>query len=187
MSWRVVEDPTYLTGVLLAEDPLYALGPALEGDGPGEATEALTAFAEACDPPPDQMPTVRLITEWQSFVQALAEMQLQALSETPAAAEPPAEVSPGQITVDEAIADTPVQDAPADPGPLRFEMSEDGQRVDVAGASTVTPEPPAVEPAEETPTSECWRCGGTRTETLAGVTVPCSVCQLQSDGEAVTR
>lgn len=186
MTWRILtDDPSYFA-VLVSDDPFYALGPALESDGDGEAYEALSAFAAACDPPPDQMPTVQLITEWQSFVQALAAMQLDALQGDQEGRSDPFAPIPGQTSIDEAAALSGPESAPGMPPDHAVEpWSEDhATAAEAAAAGDVhAQEAVAQSPA---PPPDCWRCGGTKLETVAGVQVPCSICQLTADPASVS-
>ena len=71
MSTHIFVDPHRNAAVLMSDEPLYALGPAIVADDPNEAVDALEAFVAALEAPADTMPTIRLMTEWTGFLAAL--------------------------------------------------------------------------------------------------------------------
>lgn len=187
MSWRVVVDNVTSTAVLVCDDPLYALGPVIEADSANEAFEAVAAFAEACDPPPDQQPTIRLMAEWQSYVQYLAGLQQQAL--TAAQGSPDGQLEPWSAehaTADEAAAagDTTAQEAIA-----MSEMSDPTSESTNAGPPT-GPAGNGVASGSEPIAGQqqvCWCCGGSGKLNLAGTQTDCNVCQGSGQVEAVAK
>ena len=176
MTWRIIKDEASQTAALVSDDPLYALGPVIEADTADEAAEAIEAFAVACDPSPDEQPTIRLMAEWQSYVQYLAELQQRALTDPQEAAAGDPGPDPDQMSVDDFLAEERAQDAPPpDPTGAGGTTQSDapaagnGPPPIASGAS----DPPAPAP-DDAP--DCWCCGGAGSLHIAGQDQECNVC-----------
>ena len=71
MTASIFTDPLRGAAILVSDDPIYALGPVLVADELDEATEAMMAFIAALEEDPSEMPTIRLMIEWQGFLGAI--------------------------------------------------------------------------------------------------------------------
>lgn len=208
MTVSIFVDEGRAAAILMSDDPLYALGPAIVADDVNEAADALQAFVDALEAPADEMPTVRLMTEWTGFLAALhglvmgdgGELVDQSAGADPVMADlatgqdkgrgpdhpaPPApEVGAGR-NGDTADPQAPPEAAQGAPG--GDEPAEDDQEADV------TPDELADRLAHVpggTPRQrgevECWNCGGTGEVQLLGNTTSCGVCQGTGRVESAT-
>lgn len=153
--------------LLVCDDPVFALGPILVADEIEEAMEGMTAFIAALGEDPSEMPTIRLMIEWQGFLAAITPGPLGILPETQEAPGEPDTVphgetgteaqsapqsvageAPGGFTDDDGRADEVVsvaQDAPGDPTARSSQHSETeaGQLAEPGlsdGGATVPPD-----------------------------------------------
>lgn len=68
MSWSIFVDTERCAAILVNDEPLFALGPAVIADEPEEAAQVLEMFCGAFDGEVDEAPTIRLMTEWAAFL-----------------------------------------------------------------------------------------------------------------------
>lgn len=176
MSSYVLESGDGLTAVLVADDPLYALGPVIVGDLPGEAREAMDAFTAGLDTPADEQPTIALMVQWRSFIEALAELQLAASG----AASPP---EPADQATADPTPETPSQGSPQPPQgvsgvtPGQTTVDEQIAAVDAQAGSDGGGGDQSADRAFQRATAPvCWSCGGSGRLNLAGEEHTCNVC-----------
>ena len=187
MSWRIITDEATQTAALISDDPLYALGPVIEADTPSEAHEAVEAFATACDPPPDQQPTIRLMAEWQSYVQYLAELQQQAIPSAQATANAIVVAAEAPESHSDPGAPSGPEDAPDD-GYTLDDAAADAEAAGDHGAAAAIRAHANGDPGPITGQQQvCWCCGGSGKLNLAGTQTDCNVCQGSGLVEAVSR
>lgn len=71
MTASVFTDPVRGAAILVSDEPLFALGPILVADEIEEAMEGMAAFVAALGEDPSDIPTIRLMIEWQGFLAAI--------------------------------------------------------------------------------------------------------------------
>lgn len=176
MSHSIAVDPHRNMAVLVMDEPLFGLGPAVVADDPDEAQELLQTFVANLGAEPSQMPTLELMNEWQSFLIAfhgylqvpaeVAAQQAQEPATPPPDPEPDPEPTqaPGdpQTAADAA---TPTETAPA---------ASPGDSAGDASSPPTEPEPDGL--PNDGDWVRCFACGGDKTIEIDGERFACGTC-----------
>ena len=176
MSHTIAVDPHRNMAILVMDEPTFAMGPVVVGDDPEEAQEVLQTFVEHLGRAPEQLPTIELMNEWQSFLMAFhGVIQVpQEVADAQAAAESPQQ-PPGapEPPAPEGEAD-PTSGPPADEqvSPATQPAAEDsaGSASPTGGDST----PQTSDPAS--PDQQCFACGGAGQHVIEGQEYTCQTC-----------
>lgn len=199
MAVHIFTDPNRGAAILVSDEPMYALGPVIVADDVNEAADALDAFVANLEAPADEMPTVRLMTEWTGFLAALHGLVMgeggQLVDQSAGADPVMADLATGQ---DKGRG----PDHPAPPAP-EVGAGRNGDVADPQAPPEAAQEAAGADEADEadqeadvtpdelsdrlahvpggTPRQrgevECWNCGGTGEVQLLGDTTSCGVCQ----------
>lgn len=198
MSHSIFIDQDRNAAILVNDDPIFALGPIIVADDPAEAAEALEGFLGALGDPPEQMPTIRLMTEWQGFLMALHGTILGDPEAAPPAGSPapmglddesPTEGVSGPETAGESP--EPAEETDIGPGPEADAVSHEPRPIpdddhdDDDDQELVDVDPdelhqrignvPGGTPAQRGQV-ECWACGGVGHVDIAGEQQSCQLC-----------
>ena len=199
MTASVFTDPIRGAAILVSDEPLFALGPILVADEVEEAMEGMAAFVAALGEDPSDIPTIRLMIEWQGFLAAITPGPFvgdQSAQEPPdgQATGEPGESSPESLSGPTRPGDgsqDAAESSPAD-SPEPEQTAEPPAPADDAGATPHEPEDEEEDEEEELDLSdrlkqipggtprqrgkiECFACGGTGTA-IGTEGVTCNLC-----------
>lgn len=197
MSYSIFVDEHRGAAMLVCDEPLYGLGPAVVADDTAEATEFLQAFVDALEGEPDEMPTIQLWTQWSTFLMAFhgmisaptADEGAAAATEVPDDVFPQGDPSDGLVAVGVASGGGP-GGLPADTdgqGAIVAGADDEGDGESAGGSADYSPDPEASDMAARlsrvpggTPAQrgvvECWSCGGTGIAIGIKGDPECAVC-----------
>lgn len=176
MSHTIAVDPHRNMAILVMDEPLFGLGPAVVADDPEEAQELLQTFVANLGAEPDKMPTIELMNEWQSFLIAfhgvlqvpaeIAAERPQEAAGAPAAPEPEGTPAPEQADPSSELpAGEPGSSAtPPEPGASAGDASQTGED------STHSPSDTGGEG------QVCFACGGAGKHVIEGQDYTCQTC-----------
>lgn len=154
--------------LLVSDDPMYALGPILVADDVEEAMEGMLAFIAALEADPSEMPTIRLMVEWQGFLGAITgtvvavplgaqesqsgDPSAQAGESSPETPTGPTSPDDGSEDADESLPDDLRVGDDLDDNQLAqvaAELAPDSDQADEPAENGATPAPPEADPDPE--------------------------------------